>query len=64
MDTDLQIRILKNVLNILVTAETPGEIFDLPYEWEAPFNWETFQQDMQEMIQQENIAPQEWKPVG
>jgi hypothetical protein len=50
-------------MELLVTAKTAGEIFDLPYTWEEAFSWETFQRDIQEMIQQEDITPQQWKPA-
>jgi hypothetical protein len=62
LDVKSQTRILKDALNILATAKTSGEIFDLPYEWGEAFDWGTYQRDVQEMIQQENIPPQEWKP--
>jgi hypothetical protein len=60
-DTDLQIRILKDTLNILVTATIPGEIVDLPYEWDEPFDWAKYLQDMQEMLEEEGSPVQEWK---
>lgn len=61
-DTDLQTRILKDTLNILDTAKTPGDVFDLPYEWEGGFSWETYQRDIQEMIREEGTIAQNWKP--
>jgi hypothetical protein len=59
-DRDLQGRILKDVLHILVTAETPGEIVDLPYEWDKAFDWACYMQDVQDMLAEENINAQEW----
>ena len=61
-DKGLQIRILKDSLNVLSIAKTPGELFDLPYKWDTTFSWETFQQDVQQMIKDEGIIAQEWKP--
>ena len=62
LDEDLQKSILKDALNILVTAKTPGDVFDLPYEWERDFSWETYQRDVQGMIEEEGISTREWKP--
>lgn len=62
-DAEMQTRILKDALNILVTAKTPGDVFDLPYEWDVPFSWETYQQDLQEMVREEGIIAQAWKPA-
>lgn len=62
LQVDLQKSILKDTLNVLLTAKNPGEVVDLPYEWESDFNWETYQQDMQAMIEEEGITAQEWKP--
>ena len=61
-DAKMQNRILKDTLKVLVTAKIPGEVFDMPYEWDSAFSWETYQKDVQEMIEQEGIAAQEWKP--
>jgi hypothetical protein len=63
-DKDLQGRILKHVLHVLATAETPGEIIDLPYEWEKPFDWSCYLQDVQDMLEEENIEAQKWAPKG
>ena len=61
-DTDMQIDILKDTLNVLVTATTPGEIVDLPYEWNSPFDWASYRQDMEEMLKEEGDPGQDWKP--
>ena len=61
-DVDLQIRILKDALEVLVSATVPGQIVDLPYEWGAPFDWKSYWHDLDEMIQEEGIQAQEWKP--
>ena len=61
-DVDMQTRILKDTLNVLVTATTPGDMVHLPYEWENPFDWNSFQRDTQEMLQEEGSTAQEWKP--
>jgi hypothetical protein len=61
-DIDLQIRILKDALNVLAKATTPGEVVDLPYEWDGPFDFSSYMQDMQDMIREEKSTLQEWKP--
>ena len=61
-DADLQIRILKDALNVLATATTPGDIVDLPHEWDGPFDFPGYLQDMQDMIREENGTLQDWKP--
>ena len=61
-DVELQIRILKDALYVLATATTPGVIVDLPYEWDRPFDFAGFLQDLQDMIREEGAAPQDWKP--
>jgi hypothetical protein len=53
-DIDLQVRILKDALNVLATATTPGEIVDLPYAWDRPFDFSGYLQDMQDMIRDQN----------
>ncbi len=63
-DIDLQTHILKDVLNILVTASTPGEIVDLPYEWDEPFDWASYMQDVQDMLKEEDVRVLEWAPKG
>ena len=61
-DMSLQIRILKDALETLVKADAPGEIVDLPYEWGDPFDWESYQRDVEEMIEEEDSVVQEWVP--
>lgn len=61
-DVDLQTRILKAALNVLVTASTAGEIVDLPFEWAVPFSWEDYGADLDAMLEEEGIQAQEWKP--
>ena len=61
-DIDLQIRILKDALNVLATATTPGDIVDLPYEWDGPFDFSGYLQDMQDMIREEGGTLQSWEP--
>ncbi len=61
-DIDLQNRILKDALNVLVTVSTPGEIVALPYEWDVPFNWEDFKNDLAEMFEEEESMVQTWEP--
>ncbi len=61
-DADLQTRILKDTLNVLATAAHPGEIVDLPYEWEMPFDFSDFLKNLEYMLQEEGGTPQEWQP--
>ena len=61
-DRDLQMNILKDALNFLETARTPGQMLELPYSWGEPFDWDGFQRDVAQMIQEENIPSQNWKP--
>ncbi len=62
-EVDLQSRILKDALNVLVTASTPGEMVDLQYEWGSPFSWNDYMQDIEGMIEEEGSAVQNWKPL-
>ena len=61
-DAELQTGILKNALNVLATADTPGNIVDLAYEWHEPFEWADFSTDLQAMLEEEGAQVQEWKP--
>jgi len=61
-DVDLQTRILEDALSILVTARNPGNIVDLQYEWDEPFDFPGFLRDMQDMLREEESTLQEWKP--
>jgi hypothetical protein len=61
-DNEMQIQILKDALSLLVTVTSPGEVVDLPYEWEDPFDWDGYMKDIQEMLEEEGNTTQEWKP--
>jgi hypothetical protein len=61
-DVEMQTRILKDALDVLVTATTPGELVDLPYQWDEPFDWPRIMKDLQEMLEQRGEPMQEWKP--
>ncbi|MBW2092865.1 MAG: hypothetical protein JRI34_12190 [Deltaproteobacteria bacterium] len=61
-DRELQMNILKDTLNFLETAKIPGQMLELPYKWGEPFDWEGFRRDVAQMIQEEGIPPQDWKP--
>jgi len=61
-DVDLQMRILKDTLNVLVTASVPGEIVDLPFAWEKPFDWEIYTCDLEGMLKEEGAMTQHWAP--
>ncbi len=60
--TKEQLSILKEALQVLVTAKVPGEIFDLPYAWDKPFGWFEYMRGMAEMMKEEGITAQEWIP--
>jgi hypothetical protein len=62
-DSVIQKSILLDTLTILVTATSPGEIVDLSYEWDEPFDWPGFRENLQEMLEAEGRSAQEWKPV-
>jgi hypothetical protein len=61
-DVELQTRILKDALEILAAASAPGDIMDFSSEWDEPFDFATFMQDTQDMLQQEESSIQDWKP--
>jgi hypothetical protein len=61
-DVDSQMAILKDALQILVRAEKPGEIFDLPYRWGKAFGWEDYEKDLVEMFKEEGQPDQAWIP--
>jgi len=61
-DVDLQMSILKDALDLLVTATSPGRIADLPYEWGTPFDWKSYMQNLDEMLKEEGMQVQQWKP--
>jgi hypothetical protein len=59
-DIAQQTRILQDALDALVKIKNPGEMVDLPYEWERPFSWESYEQDLQEMLREEGQQTQAW----
>lgn len=61
-DVPLQMSILKDSLDSLVTLKTPGELLDLPYEWDEPFSWASFERDVMEMLSEEG-QPLQTYPV-
>jgi D-proline reductase (dithiol) PrdB len=61
-DTALQMQILKDALGTLVKARDPGEIVDLPYEWGAPFDWESYERDLVAMLKEEGQPVPDWGP--
>ena len=58
----MQTTILKDTLNVLATATTPGVMVDLPYQWSEPFAFEEYHQKIAEMLEEEGQTEQEWKP--
>ena len=61
-DGVMQKSILRDALTIFVTATSPGEIVDLSYEWDEPFDWPAFRESLKEMLEAEGRPVQEWKP--
>jgi len=60
-DRELQVNILRDTLGFLESAEKPGQVLELPYMWDEPFDWESYSRDVDQMIQEEDIPPQDWK---
>lgn len=60
-DRELQMGILRDVLAFLEKAYAPGQVLELPYLWDRPFDWESYNRDVAEMIQEEGIPSQDWK---
>ncbi len=52
-DIQLQTQILRDTLDVLVSAKTPGTLVDLTCEWGKPFDWDTYLRDVEEMIDEE-----------
>jgi hypothetical protein len=61
-DVELQTRILRDALEVLASARVRGRIVDLPYAWEEPFGWESYQRDVADMLQDEGATVQHWAP--
>ena len=61
-DIELQTRILKDALDVLSTASNPGDIVDFSGEWDGPFDFASFMQDAQDMLQEEESSIQDWQP--
>ena len=47
-------------VQVFAAADAPGEIVDLPYEWDSPFDFSSFLHGLEEMLKGEGSAPQEW----
>ena len=60
-DVALQTSILKDALNVLTIASSPGEIVDLAYEWDTSFDFSDFMQSLEQMLQEEGGTPQDWQ---
>ncbi len=63
-DRELQMSILKDALAFLESAEAPGQVLELHYTWDKPFDWESYGKDVAQMIREEGIPPQDWKTKG
>ena len=55
-DIQLQTQILRDTLEVLVSAKTPGTLVDLTYQWGEPFDWNTYLSDVKEMVDEENAS--------
>ncbi|MBU2647900.1 hypothetical protein KKI24_24550 [bacterium] len=61
-NTQMQTEILKDALNFLKSAQEPGELIDLSYDWGSDFDWNDYMNDIKEMLEEEGSEKQEWKP--
>ena len=61
-DRELQTTIVKKALAHLKTAQTPGEFLDLPFDWDAPFDWGGYLKDVEQMLKSEKADAQAWEP--
>ncbi|MBW1868860.1 MAG: hypothetical protein JRI73_06080 [Deltaproteobacteria bacterium] len=52
-DIQLQTQILRDTLEVLLSAKTPGTLVDLTYQWGEPFDWNTYLSDVKEMVDEE-----------
>lgn len=59
-DRETQVAVLRDTLCFLEGAATPGQVLELPYEWPTPFDWESYSNDVAEMIREEGIPAQDW----
>ena len=59
---ELQGRILRDALNVLVCAKSAGTLVRLDYEWDDPFDWESYMLEVKEMLEQEGERKREWEP--
>jgi len=60
-DIEMQTSILKDTFKVLLEA-TPGELIDLPYKWNEPFDWAHFEKNVREAIAEEGETVKEWIP--
>jgi hypothetical protein len=61
-EIDLQLRIQKDTLNLLMSAAAPGTLVNLEYQWDAPFSWNTYKADIKSMLEEEDKQVREWTP--
>jgi hypothetical protein len=52
-DRAIQIRILKNAINILASASIPGDIVNFSENWKRPFDWSTYLKNIEDMLNEE-----------
>ena len=62
-DIQLQTQILRDTLDVLVNAKTPGTLVDLTYQWGEPFDWNTYLSDVKEMVDEEKALSENLIPI-
>ena len=58
----MQTRILKDALQLLVSAEEPGTLVEPGDVWGGRFVWGTCRRGMEETLKEEGTDDREWKP--
>jgi len=54
-DRAMQIKILKNALNILESASIPGDILNFSESWNRLFDWPIYLKSIEEMLKEEGV---------
>jgi len=61
-NTEMQLEILKDALNFLVSAREPGGMLELSYDWGESFGWNDYKEGVQKMLEEHGSEKQEWNP--
>lgn len=59
---EMQTEILKEALGFLASAQKPGELIDLSFDWGRDFDWNDYLDDIKEMLDEAGSEKQEWSP--